>query len=140
VLNNTNIDVPLEFGRNNTAGDVLGVDMVVVTSDGILNTNGTSTPITLPLELPTTISLKDNYPNPFNPSTIITVEIPQGGEYVSLEVFDLLGRPVKTIYNGRLIAGIHKFTFDASGLSSGTYIYKLKSDGSYIIKKMTLLK
>jgi len=140
VLNNINIDVPLQFGRNNTAGDVLGVDMAVVTSDGILNTNGVPTPIIQPIELPNVIALKDNYPNPFNPSTIITVEIPQGGEYVSLEVFDLLGRPVRTIYNGRLIAGTHRFTFDASGLSSGTYIYKLKSDGSYIIKKMTLLK
>jgi hypothetical protein len=140
VLNNITIDVPLQFGKNKTAGNILGKDVVVVTTDGNLNTNGISTPIQEPTQFPTEIALRNAYPNPFNPSTVITVDIPSSGEYVSLEVYDLLGRPVRTIYNGRLIAGTHRFTFDASGLATGTYIYKLKSENSYIVKKMMLLK
>lgn len=140
VLNSITANVPIKFGKNKTVGDVLGKDVVVVTTDGNLNTNGTSTPIQEPIQLPTQIDLKNAYPNPFNPSTTITVEIPSGGEYVNLEVYDLLGRPIKTIYSGRLVAGTHRFTFNADGLATGTYIYKLKSENSYIIKKMTLVK
>lgn len=140
ILNNTQIEVPLIFGDNKTAGDVRGNDMVVVSNGGILNTNGISTPINPPVEFPTSINLSPAFPNPFNPSTNIQVEIPQGGSEVKLIVYDGMGRVVRTIFEGRLIGGTHNFRFDATDLSSGIYIYQLRSMDGIFTKKMTLIK
>ncbi|WP_428235692.1 BACON domain-containing protein [Gracilimonas sp.] len=90
-------------------------------------------------ELPETFSLKQNYPNPFNPNTNITYSLPTQS-YVDLTVYNILGRKVHTLVNEQKRAGTFTVNFDASGLSSGVYIYKLQA-GSYTkVKKMLLIK
>lgn len=89
--------------------------------------------------LPQIVSLDQNYPNPFNPSTVINYTL-SANSYVSLEVFDLMGRKVSTLVNGRQAAGAQQVTFDASQLSSGVYIYRLNAAGKQLSKKMLLIK
>lgn len=90
--------------------------------------------------LPKQVELNQNYPNPFNPSTSIAFGLPTSGN-VTLEVFDLLGRKVATLLQGEnKTAGRHTINFDASRLSSGMYIYRLKAGNSAVTKKLTLIK
>ncbi|MEG8946841.1 T9SS type A sorting domain-containing protein [Rosettibacter firmus] len=93
----------------------------------------------LPGPLPLEYSLKQNYPNPFNPTTNIEYSIPKSG-YVSLKVFNLLGQQVATIFEGNQNAGNYIATFDASGLASGVYLYRLESNNVSITKKLILMK
>lgn len=83
--------------------------------------------------------LNQNYPNPFNPSTSISFRIPKAGP-VSLKVFNLLGQEVATLVDQRMVAGEYNVEFDASGLSSGLYIYRLKTEGAELSRKMMLVK
>lgn len=78
--------------------------------------------ITLPLEY----SLSQNYPNPFNPTTKIKYEVPVNTN-VTLEVFDVLGRLIKILVNENKSAGRYEVEFNASELSSGLYLYKIKA-------------
>jgi hypothetical protein len=80
-----------------------------------------------------------NYPNPFNPTTVIGYQLPVAG-YVTLKVFDLLGREVATLVNENKSAGYYKISFDASNLPSGVYFYNLLTGNSSITKKMLLIK
>ncbi|MBO6585250.1 MAG: T9SS type A sorting domain-containing protein [Gracilimonas sp.] len=80
-----------------------------------------------------------NYPNPFNPSTVIKYELPQNST-VRLQVFDMLGREVVTLVDQQQSPGQYSYTFDASTLSSGIYIYRLQAVNSVITKQMTLIK
>jgi glucuronoarabinoxylan endo-1,4-beta-xylanase len=89
--------------------------------------------------LPDQIRLDQNYPNPFNPSTTIGFELPASGE-VTLKVFDILGREVATLLNGTINSGYHEVNFDATGLSSGVYLYELTTADQSITQKMLLLK
>ena len=83
--------------------------------------------------------LQQNYPNPFNPSTNIQYAI-SSMQFVTLKVYDILGREVATLFNEEKPAGIYDVEFNGTQLSSGTYFYQLKA-GSFIeTKKMTLLK
>ncbi len=84
-------------------------------------------------------SLMQNYPNPFNPATTIQFALPVS-DNVELKVFDVTGREVATVVNQRLEAGAHAFTFDASKLASGTYLYRLKTEKYTEAKKMLLVK
>ncbi len=83
--------------------------------------------------------LAQNYPNPFNPTTSISFSIPQSGN-VKLAVYNLLGQEVKTLINRNMEAGSYSVDFDAEGLFSGVYIYRLESNGMTLTKKMTYLK
>jgi len=84
-------------------------------------------------------SLSQNYPNPFNPNTKINFSIPKS-DYVSLRVYDMLGREVSVLVNGQLTAGEYQADFNAKGLSSGMYYYSLRA-GEYVdVKKMVLVK
>lgn len=89
--------------------------------------------------VPQIYRLEQNYPNPFNPSTTINYGIPKPGSVV-LIVYDLLGREIGTLVNGFKAAGNYTVDFDASGLSSGIYLYKLESGEFSEVKKMVLLK
>ncbi|MBT8379233.1 MAG: T9SS type A sorting domain-containing protein [Ignavibacteria bacterium] len=96
--------------------------------------------------IPTNYVLYQNYPNPFNPNTKIKFTIPpnvilsEGKNLVILRVYDLLGNEIATIVNENLSAGEYEIEFNGNGMSSGIYIYQLKS-GSFIqTKKMILLK
>ncbi len=91
------------------------------------------------LGLPKEFSLGQNYPNPFNPSTNIQFALPEQAE-VTLKVYNLLGREISTLVSGRMNAGNHKIEFNASGLSTGLYFYRIQA-GSFIqTKKMMLIK
>ncbi len=83
--------------------------------------------------------LHQNYPNPFNPTTVISYQLPVTS-HVTLKVFDMLGREVASLVNGRVSAGQHEVQFDASNLSSGLYIYRLQAGEFIETKKMMLIK
>lgn len=92
-----------------------------------------------PNEVPSTISLQQNYPNPFNPETSISFTLPESGN-ATLVVYNLLGQQIATLHQGKLNAGSHTFRFDASGLSTGVYVYQLRYDGAALTRKMMLIK
>jgi hypothetical protein len=84
-------------------------------------------------------SLSSNYPNPFNPSTMITYTLPENS-FVILKVYDVLGRDIVTLVNENKEAGNHSVMFNASGLPSGIYLYKIQSGNFLEIRKMILQK
>ncbi len=83
--------------------------------------------------------LMQNYPNPFNPVTTIPFTLAKAG-FVELKVYDMNGREIKTLLSQKMSEGEHKVTFDASGLPTGHYFYRLIVDGRIITKSMTLVK
>jgi hypothetical protein len=90
-------------------------------------------------ETPAKFELLQNYPNPFNPSTMIKYQMPAPGP-VRLVVYDMLGREVAVLVNGKQEAGYHTATFDGSGLASVAYLYRLTA-GSYTeTRKMVLVR
>jgi hypothetical protein len=96
--------------------------------------------------LPASFSLQQNYPNPFNPTTNIGFRLPAGQAgiadcgFVSLKVFDVLGREVATLIDEKLNAGTHRVLWDASRVASGMYFYRLRAEGREETKRMILLK
>ena len=90
-------------------------------------------------EIPSGYKLMQNFPNPFNPETDINYSIPVTG-FVSLKVFDLKGREVAVIVNEVKPAGNYIAGFNASGLPSGTYFYKMETDNFNFTRKMLLIK
>jgi len=88
---------------------------------------------------PKEFSLDQNYPNPFNPSTTIKFALPQTAD-VTLTIYNMLGQKVNTLVNTKLNAGVHTYSFDASNLASGMYIYRIEAASFSSIKKMLLIK
>lgn len=94
-------------------------------------------------DIPNRFVLHNNYPNPFNPSTVIDYQLApsvDGGNYTTLKVYNLIGKEVATLVNGYKAAGYYKVTFDGSNLSSGLYFCKLQSGSNVEVKKLTLVK
>ncbi|HPD67970.1 MAG TPA: putative Ig domain-containing protein [Ignavibacteriales bacterium] len=89
--------------------------------------------------LPRDFGLEQNYPNPFNPTTVIKYQIPYDG-YITLKVYDILGKEVVTLVNDYVTAGYYSYNFNASNLPSGVYFYSLNSGKLKITKKMILVK
>lgn len=89
--------------------------------------------------VPLIFKLEQNFPDPFNPSTIIHYELPSDG-FVTLKVYDELGREVKTLVNQNESKGRYNVTFNASQLTSGIYIYQIRTNDYLATKKMLLLK
>lgn len=83
--------------------------------------------------------LSQNYPNPFNPNTNINFSLPKA-DYVTLKIYDILGKEVTTLINEELNAGNYSVNWDASNFSSGVYFYKLSAANNSLIRKMILLK
>ncbi len=90
-------------------------------------------------ELPTDFSLSQNYPNPFNPTTTIKYSIPNS-QFVTLKVYDLLGREISTLVNEEKAPGNYEVKFDGSNLSSGVYLYRLQAGSFTQTKKFVLMK
>jgi hypothetical protein len=131
------------IGLNNLQGlTLMGKDLYALTLDGVIwkrsfddvmkvdETKG---------KLPTEFSLSQNYPNPFNPSTTINYQLPTFS-FVSLKVYDILGREVATLVNEEKKAGYYSVEFNANKLSSGIYFYRMQA-GKYVeTKKLLLMK
>ncbi len=92
-----------------------------------------------PEVLPQKYLLYQNFPNPFNPSTTFKFDLPENS-YVTLKIYDLVGREVNTLINENQTAGRYLIDFNASNLASGVYFYKLTANGFTEAKKMILVK
>jgi hypothetical protein len=137
----------LQFNTQGIAAGTYDVDMYIYSNDPEqefkkipvrLNVNNEVSTETIDGR-PESISLSQNYPNPFNPGTMIRYDLPVASE-VRLEVFDLLGRKVATLENGLVQSGTHEVYFNASGLSSGIYIYRLHAGQQVLTRQMVLVK
>ena len=94
---------------------------------------------TVNLNFPDQFELHQNYPNPFNPTTKISWQLPVSDK-LTIKLFDVLGREIETIVNGYYEAGKHSVEFDGSKLTSGIYIYELRTGSYRANKKMTIIK
>ena len=90
-------------------------------------------------QIPQSFHLFQNYPNPFNPSTTIKYDLPNEG-FVSLKIYNILGKEVKTLVSENESAGTYNISFNASDLPSGIYFYRLSSGNFAQVKKLLLLK
>ncbi len=90
-------------------------------------------------QIPDKYSLSQNYPNPFNPSTSIKFGLSKSG-FTSLKVYNILGKEISNLVNSELNAGTYEINWDASGLTSGAYFYRLESEGFTDTKRMLLIK
>jgi len=127
-----------EFDSNNELGENWASSLSKGGTPGGINQriiNSIDEEINIPVEF----SLDQNYPNPFNPSTNINFSIPNAGN-VELTVFNVLGQKVHTLIDGSLNAGPHSVSFDASGLTSGVYFYRLVNGSNIATQKMLLMK
>jgi hypothetical protein len=88
---------------------------------------------------PTSFALLQNFPNPFNPSTLIRYEVPQPSR-VTIQVYDMLGREVATLLDEQLPAGRHSVRWNADGFSSGVYMYRMQAGGFTASRKLVLMK
>ena len=121
----------------------LQVEDVAAGGTGVLYGWGVQTPVGTGVRgrgaLPGVLALDQNFPNPFNPSTTIRYELPRA-EHVTLSVFDMLGREVSVLVHREMVAGNHEVQFDASGLSSGVYFYRLRAEDFVATKKMVIVR
>jgi photosystem II stability/assembly factor-like uncharacterized protein len=120
--------------------DSLGYLFAGTYNNGIFKTTKITTSVnSMTYQKPVKYSLSQNYPNPFNPNTTINFIIPFHG-FITLKIFDLLGREVATLVNEEMIPGSYERVFNASGLSSGIYLYRLQAGSFVQTKKLLLLR
>ncbi|KAA0254795.1 MAG: T9SS C-terminal target domain-containing protein, partial [Chlorobiota bacterium] len=89
--------------------------------------------------LPKEFALEQNFPNPFNPETVIRYALPVEG-HVTLEVFNTLGEKVAELVNAEMPAGEHSVVFNAANLVSGNYLYRITSGTFVQVRKLTLIR
>ena len=130
-----------------------GATVQVIAGDTTLPNNGTigiqrksttwtapfSTDVQIAGNVPEEFTLQQNYPNPFNPSTTITYQVARAG-LVSLRVYNLLGQEVTTLVNEAKTPGTYRITWNAEGVPSGAYFYKMDGGSFTATKRMVLLK
>jgi photosystem II stability/assembly factor-like uncharacterized protein len=121
----------------NLASDVYVYRLKQVNNDG--SSSYTTQEVEVAIGAPASVTLYQNFPNPFNPSTRIAYEL-KSASTVLLEVFDAAGRSVATLASGFEGAGHHDVVFDASNIASGTYTYQLTVDGAKFSHQMTITK
>jgi hypothetical protein len=92
-----------------------------------------------PIYIANNFQLIQNFPNPFNPNTLIKYSIPKTG-FVSLKIFNVLGNNIATLVNSEKASGNYQVEFNATNLSSGIYFYRMEYDGKFITKKMLFIK
>jgi len=95
--------------------------------------------IEVSIDKPTVFALAQNYPNPFNPTTTISYQIP-ADNFVTLKIFDVLGREAATLINANQTADSYEITFNAANLPSGVYFYKIEAGSFVSVKKLLLMK
>jgi hypothetical protein len=125
-----------------TSGLIYGTNIFVGTETGGVfkaPISALATSVNEKNELPRDFNLSQNYPNPFNPSTTISFSLPSTS-YVSLKVFDALGREVSTLVSQELTAGNHSQQWNPGSLPSGMYFYRLQAGNYSETRKLVLLK
>ena len=123
-------------GKPDTTARLMLVNVYFL-NDSSHSNGGGYAPASIPL--PTNYNLSQNYPNPFNPTTTIDYALPVSG-YVTLRIYDVLGREVRTLVNGDEPAGYDNVVFDASTLPSGVYFYRITAGKFTSVKKLVLIK
>jgi Secretion system C-terminal sorting domain len=141
--NNGNNWTQVNRGLTNTVVFALAINssgnIFAGTVGGVFRSINSTTDVKTQLTIPKEFVLLQNYPNPFNPGTVISYLLPENG-FVTLKVYDMIGREVKTLVNDRQTAGTHSVKFNAGNLSSGVYFYRLQA-GNYVnTKKLMLIK
>ena len=111
----------------------------------LINQDTSATAVAAEAATPTAFALGANYPNPFNPTTIIPLVVPDGARNVGLTIYNVLGRPMRRVWNGPLAAGEHRLTWDgrdAQGrpVAAGVYMYRVQVDEQTRTRKMVKLE
>ncbi len=119
--------------------DTLHIMSNSIASSTPLSGSGIITAVSQNVGTPKSYAISQNYPNPFNPSTMISYQLPMNS-YVTLKVYDVLGREVATLINGKQSAGYYKTSFNAQRLTSGVYFYRLQAGNYSKTMKLLLLK
>ena len=104
------------------------IDVIVANSEGEMD-----------VVKPSSFELSEAYPNPFNPSTSINLSVPEAG-YVSVMVYNVMGRLVSTLADGHMNASDYSFTWDASAVPSGVYLITAAAENHTSTQKVMLLK
>jgi len=116
-----------------------------VTNSSIVSISNSAFSIIIPnglentSEIPAEFKLSQNFPNPFNPATVINYQLPENS-FVSLRVFDMIGNEVATLVNEEKQAGYHTVTFNVKNISTGVYFYQIKAGEFSATKKLILTK
>ena len=141
----------LVTGFNSPLGIEMVNDTFYVVETGLQNSNFSPKlwRIILPLEpstgvaregiSPSAYALNQNFPNPFNPATVISYNLQVTG-LVSVKVYDELGREVASLVNSLQTAGAHSVRWNAGGFASGVYFYEISAGSFHDVKKMVLMK
>ena len=122
-----------EVGTTSSASDVNDIGFWYLDNNAVTGVQSR------PDVIPSDFELDQNYPNPFNPTTDIKYQI-SAVSNVTLKVYDILGREVATLANGKENAGSYSVTFDGSRLASGVYFYRLTAGNYIATKKLVLMK
>ncbi|HMS33342.1 MAG TPA: M14 family zinc carboxypeptidase [Ignavibacteria bacterium] len=136
-LANSTINLKIRFSMISNGSVV--ADGIFIDNIKLTGYNNTPTSVAGNTEMPDKYSLSQNYPNPFNPSTVISYSLAEGN-FISLKIYNELGKEVASLVNERQSAGSYSISFDGSNLPSGLYYYKLESGGYVDTKKMLLIK
>jgi hypothetical protein len=128
----TRIDISDNTGTGVFLPEFVPGDIEVLVPTGVEDDAGD-------LALPTEFDLSQNFPNPFNPTTIISYSLPRAG-FVRLDIFNILGQQAATLDEGYRPAGIYRIDFDGANYPSGIYFYRLQHDGGALTRKMMLVK
>ena len=116
-----------EFGESSSKTTIVNVKLLTAIDEA---DNGA---------IPRDYVMYQNFPNPFNPSTNIKFGLPKSGK-VTLEIFNILGQKVATMWNGFKPAGFHSLEFDAQDIPSGVYLYRIQAAAFSQVRKMMLIK
>ena len=129
-----NASIPLELAADSSGGVFVGS-----TGGGVFQ-NGVATSVKqIGTDIPSRYELKQNFPNPFNPSTTIRFSLPEAG-FITLKIFNSVGEEIALLVNDEKQAGAYQVTWNAEGLASGVYFYSLITGKGIISRRMLLLK
>lgn len=129
------VAISFDVKREATIGDLDTIEFMIMNDQNIFATKQ----FIFNYLSPKDYKLEQNFPNPFNPTTTIDYQIPKNG-FVTLKLYDILGKEIATLVNEQKNQGRYTVNFDASKLSSGVYIYQIRANDFVNSKKMMLVK
>jgi hypothetical protein len=138
TVSSTGLVTGIEAGKATITVTTQNIGKTATCFVTVVKTTGVELPANM-RELPHSFMLKQNYPNPFNPSTMISFDLPKKS-FVSLKAFDVLGREAASILSEEMSAGSYTRQWNANGLPSGIYFYRLQADNFVDTKKLILLR